>query len=286
MAEREGLREGVVRESGGCCGDVCDMAAFEYRADVKDLELDGRHWRELFGGATGSGAKMGAYIVCGPVAYVFFRILMALMSCGILGWSFAVVASTSTFGYWGLYFTNWVVALAAIYFTLAACLTTYAVCTTGHESKRTPILVWLCWVFYGMLVPAAEIGFLIYWLVIFDGVFHAFSLVATAGTLVMVLLDMWVNRQPYYYSFHACFGVTICLCYLIFTVVYWAAGGTDSFGNPYIYRSLYWNRPMSAGKLVMMILLVIFPCFNALFWFLIWARRRVLVAAKTPSMSV
>ena len=42
---------GKVRDSTGCCGDVCDMAAFEYRADVKDLELDGRHWRELFGGA-------------------------------------------------------------------------------------------------------------------------------------------------------------------------------------------------------------------------------------------
>ena len=92
------------------------MAAFEYRADRKDLELDGRHWRELFGGATGSGPKMGAYIVCGPVAYVVFRILMALLSCGIFAWSLTFLMGVSAGGYWGIYFTNWVVAISAVYF--------------------------------------------------------------------------------------------------------------------------------------------------------------------------
>ena len=72
--------------------------------------------------------------------------------------------------------------------------------------------------------------------------------------------------------------------YLLFTVIYWAADGKDFFNNPYIYRALSWERPMSAGKLVMLILFVLCPCFNCLFWFLIWARRRVLVAAKTPSV--
>ena len=74
------------------------------------------------------------------------------------------------------------------------------------------------------------------------------------------------------------------LLYLLFTVIYWAADGKDFFNNPYIYRALSWERPMSAGKLVMLILFVLCPCFNCLFWFLIWARRRVLVAAKTPSV--
>ena len=60
--------------------------------------------------------------------------------------------------------------------------------------------------------------------------------------------------------------------------------GKDFFNNPYIYRALSWERPTSAGKLVMLILFVLCPCFNCLFWFLIWARRRVLVAAKTPSV--
>lgn len=44
---------------------------------------------------------------------------------------------------------------------------------------------------------------------IFDGTVYAVSIAATVGTLVIVLLDMWINRQPYYYSFHAVFGVSI-----------------------------------------------------------------------------
>jgi len=260
------------------------MAAFEYRADVKDLELDGRHWRELFGGATGGGTKMGAYIICGPVAFVFFRIFLALISTGIFVWTLVHSFKTVTQGYWALYFTNWCVTLSCAYFLLAAALTTFAVCTTGQESRRTPVLVWLCWILYGMLVPTAQIAFLAYWLVVFDGTVYAVSIAATVGTLVIVLLDMWINRQPYYYSFHAVFGVSINLLYLLFTVIYWAADGKDFFNNPYIYRALSWERPMSAGKLVLLILFVLCPCFNCLFWFLIWARRRVLVAAKTPSV--
>ena len=60
-----------------------------------------------------------------------------------------------------------------------------------------------------MLPSAAQIAFLAYWLVIFDGTVYAVSIAATVGTLVIVLLDMWINRQPYYYSFHAVFGVSI-----------------------------------------------------------------------------
>jgi len=281
--ERTPLR-GKVRDSTGCCGDVCDMAAFEYRADVKDLELDGRHWRELFGGATGGGTKMGAYIICGPNAFVLFRIFLAMCATGIFCWTLVHGFKTDTQGYWALYFTNWTVTISCAYFILAAALTSYAVCTNGQESRSTPFLVWFCWILYGMLVPSAQIAFLAYWLVIFDGTVYAVSIAATVGTLVIVLLDMWINRQPYYYSFHAIFGVTINLVYLLFTVIYWAADGKDFFNNPYIYRALSWERPMSAGKLVLLILFVLCPCFNCLFWFLIWARRRVLVAAKTPSV--
>lgn len=375
--ERTPLR-GKVRDSTGCCGDVCDMAAFEYRADVKDLELDGRHWRELFGGATGGGTKMGAYIICGPNAFVLFRIFLAMCATGIFCWTLVHGFKTDTQGYWALYFTNWTVTISCAYFMLAAALTSYAVCTNGQESRSTPFLVWFCWILYGMLVPSAQIAFLAYWLVIFDGTVYAVSIAATVGTLVIVLLDMWINRQPYYYSFHAIFGVTIkcataappapasglaargprpssmrsqkqrpppptnpyavlssphpsrlltcslpplhtrSLVYLLFTVIYWAADGKDFFNNPYIYRAvrravkpppcprhprlsptaraaltphchcltaqLSWERPMSAGKLVLLILFVLCPCFNCLFWFLIWARRRVLVAAKTPSV--
>ena len=92
------------------------------------------------------------------------------------------------------------------------------------------------------------------------------------------------HHPPFCRDGHARAAPARSLLYLLFTVIYWAADGKDFFNNPYIYRALSWERPMSAGKLVMLILFVLCPCFNCLFWFLIWARRRVLVAAKTPSV--
>ena len=92
------------------------------------------------------------------------------------------------------------------------------------------------------------------------------------------------STYPFYRDGYTRPALLLSLLYLLFTVIYWAADGKDYFNNPYIYRALSWERPMSAGKLVMLILFVLCPCFNCLFWFLIWARRRVLVAAKTPSV--
>ena len=100
------------------------------------------------------------------------------------------------------------------------------------------------------MLPGSLIGALMYWFVVFDGVFYAVSIEATAVLFAMVVLDVWVNRQPYYYAFHGVAGAVLSMGYLLFTVIYWAAGGEDPNGFPYIYRALNWERPLSAGKLV------------------------------------
>lgn len=53
---------------------------FEYAADYRDLALDGRHWRAQFGGSSGRGPKMGAYVLCSPVLYTLFRLLLCMGS--------------------------------------------------------------------------------------------------------------------------------------------------------------------------------------------------------------
>ena len=246
----DGLVNKPAAKKGGCCGDACAMAGFEYRADFKDLELDGRHWRELFGGASGGGKKLGAFCCCGPMAFVFFRVLMAALAISILVHTLVYVVTDVGLGFYMIYFTNWVVVVNALYFTLAAVTTLMAVCTEGPEADGTPPFVWLTFLLYGMLLPGSLIGALMYWFVVFDGVFYAVSIEATAVLFAMVVLDVWVNRQPYYYAFHGVAGAVLSMGYLLFTVIYWAAGGEDPNGFPYIYRALNWERPLSAGKLV------------------------------------
>ena len=43
--------------------------------------------------------------------------------------------------------------------------------------------------------------------VVFNGGSVYFDIAATAAVLVIVMLDAWVNRQPYYASFHAFLGM-------------------------------------------------------------------------------
>ena len=107
--------------------------------------------------------------------------------------------------------------------------------------------MWLTFLLYGMLLPGSLIGALMYWFVVFDGVFYAVSIEATAVLFAMVVLDVWVNRQPYYYAFHGVAGAVLSMGYLLFTVIYWAAGGEDPNGFPYIYSRPQLGAPRRAS---------------------------------------
>lgn len=65
-------------------GEIYGLAAYEWRADRRDLLLDGRHWRELFGGSIGDAPRLGGYVCCGPAAYTVFRGVCALSVIAIL----------------------------------------------------------------------------------------------------------------------------------------------------------------------------------------------------------
>ena len=69
---------------------------------------------------------------------------------------------------------------------------------------------------------------------------RVFDLIGNFGTLGLTILDAWVNRQPYYATFHAFVGVLCCWGYLIFNVVWVLTGGHNEMGLPYIYRSFNW----------------------------------------------
>lgn len=259
------------------------MSMFEWRADMRDLALDGRHWRAQFGGTSGPGPKMGGYVCCGPGMYVFFRLVMLASACAV---GYVELANTGGGSKWWLYVEHWTLAVALVYFLLAFLLTLFAVCSSGREAIAPPLLVLICWVCYGMLIPAS-LASLLMWIFVTQkagdwlGEPGDSGVVTPAGVFVLAFLDLYVNRQPYYASFHGFCGILFCWGYLIFNIVYTVlADGTDENGNPYVQRQLNWHQYMSAGKLVMLELWGLLPYFNALYWGVVWARRRARVAAK------
>jgi len=285
---------GCSRCFDACCraNELCQLVRFEWRADRRDMLLDGRHWREVFGGRIGNaGQKMGASACCGPKTYVMFRLLAFATAAAVLGLRL-YYASDGWF--WFLYFNHLVTCLATLYFGLAMVLTTVATCTDGYESTGAPFFVQVTSVVYAALVPAALVNVVSSGLVFYhygslfsvdtaDGITDVGT---TLGIFLVTMADLVVNRQPYYATFHALIGILFTWGYLLFTIVYYYAGGTDSYGHAYIYEYLNWGTPLrggggvTGGKTILINFFVIFPCLNLLYWALVWVRRRVLVSSK------
>jgi len=276
---------------------------FEYKYDYRDLALDGRHWRAQFGGSSSPKApKMGAYICCDATFYPGFRLVLAGFAIAVL--ALRIGEYEQQHASWPtlfLYFENWVLVLAAVYFTLAALLTVIATFARGAESSMTPIFVWLVWAAYGGLLPAALCNAIVWPFLVTgftlsgissyneDAINQLFDLVAVYGIFLVTLLDAWINRQPYYATFHSFVGAAVVWGYLIFSIVWVALGYTNDQDEPYLYRAMNWKQSnldawITPGKLVVIEVFGFIPIFNALYWCMLWARRRARVAAKQSAI--
>jgi len=85
---------------------------------------------------------------------------------------------------------------------------------------------------------------------------------------LVVIVDVYLSRQPYY-LLHGIYFAILGIVYLLFTYVYYVSGGTDCSGRRYIYKSVDWNDPGSAGMLAAILVVVVVPFVNVLFWFVV-----------------
>ena len=200
---------------------------------------------------------------------------------------------------WLLYFNHWIALLATFYFTLAAALSFVAVHTSGGATSGPPMAVVFCNLAYGGLVPGSIVsalasGLVFYhWSDLFDDANKGITDCATTfGLCGMALLDLIINRQPYYASFHALAGCLLCWGYAIFTITCYFTDITDAVGHRYIYPELAWAVPLRGGgsvtgsKLLAMNIFLVTPLLNYGYWFLIWARRRVFLSTKSDGLAV
>jgi len=296
---------------------------FEYAADYRDLALDGRHWRAQFGGSSGRGPKMGAYVLCSPVLYTLFRLLLCMGSGALfvnrviefdMQWKWqGGEGEGKHFVYFLLYYQNWVLFIAALYFLLAFGLTAAATFMKGAESSRPPVLVWIVWALYGMLLPSAVIqgvlyvtGFVVHRDLVeltfentlldssshMTGVFNHATVVDLVTFIFLgaiTFTDAWINRQPYYATFHAFLGIAFNWGYALFLIIYCILGGTDAGGGKIIYEQFYVPEftlvhIMQYDQVIIMCAWFVLPVYCAMYWCALWARRRALIASKQPAV--
>ena len=91
--------------------------------------------------------------------------------------------------------------------------------------------------------------------------------------VILVLLDLIFSRVPYQF-FHLFYPSLFTLAYVIFTLIYWAIGGTNPDGNNYIYSSLDYSRTLTFGFAVALVFAPIVP--HIILFLLAWLRDTII----------
>ena len=154
----------------------------------------------------------------------------------------------------------------------------------GREGDASSWYQKIQWVLFSIGVNMAIAASILYWALLYTGGFvDPVDIHTHLVNAVIALIDVVFSGVPVR-ILHFVYPVLFAITYSVFSGIYFAAGGTNSGGRPYIYSSIdYGNRPGSAAGLVLAVVLVVIPVVNLLlfglysarFWLThcLWARR-------------
>ncbi len=109
---------------------------------------------------------------------------------------------------------------------------------------------------------------LLFWAVLFPAIGRT-SLVDVhchAVNSLIVLADLTLTHVPYYLK-HGWMPFAYLLSYLLFSLLYWAAGGTDPEGDHYIYPPLNYDKPSKAVALILLVVGLVLPAIHISLYF-------------------
>ncbi|XP_068916637.1 protein rolling stone-like isoform X2 [Tenebrio molitor] len=151
---------------------------------------------------------------------------------------------------WLIYLTNWGYTICTLQALLGALI--LSVCVLAPRLRSKPNLeastlkaYKLYWVTY---VVATDIAFgitALYWSLIYDGSsmgFDAMNFFVHANNSVLMMIDLFVVAHPIR-LLHCCYPIVFGICYAVFSVIYYAAGGISKENKVYIYNILDWRKP-------------------------------------------
>lgn len=157
---------------------------------------------------------------------------------------------------WPIYLTHWDLVLGAAQAFFGALIV-----TRRHSEQRKPTfdpdsltlgkIERLYWVLYTVTSSTAICVTIIYWSTIYDPKIHVkdpLNFMLHLFNTVLMLLDLIIVGVPIRVE-HFWWPLVCGVIYILFTVIYYHAGGLDKHGDHYIYKILDWKRP---GRTVLM----------------------------------
>ncbi|XP_038207725.1 protein rolling stone-like [Zerene cesonia] len=178
---------------------------------------------------------------------LIIRGILFFGSMAIVISSIVLTAQGGQGGYWPIYLTHWGIAVNMICtgFAFAVSVLAYIKQPYGDDFKL-PWLVKVYWVSSNIAIPLSFFITIFYWGFLSGELEFAIDKVLDifihAINSVVMLLLLITARQPVY-ILHFYHVVLFALIYLLFSVIYYAAGGTDMLGNPFVYPMLDWSNP-------------------------------------------
>mmetsp|Transcript_56865 Transcript_56865/g.157369 ORF Transcript_56865/g.157369 Transcript_56865/m.157369 type:complete len:260 (+) Transcript_56865:106-885(+) len=219
-------------------------------------------WKEVFGSSS-------SRCLTNSTVYQVFRFFEAWFMTFIFAWSVYHEWRTGCISYYPIFLTYWVVILTFGYFWCAWWTTRKA--DEEGSSSYMPFYARAAWLLQDACLPATFLVVVLYWGLLVPTRSTPPPAVGyfTHGVNFLVLiLDIFLSRQPYY-LLHGFVFVGLGLAYMGFSVIYWVLGGTNCSGNPYIYTFLNWNEPETPTTIGVILLFLVSPIVNFLFWFVI-----------------
>ena len=191
------------------------------RLDLDDYDKDGA-WCLVFG--TSSNRCMQNRNV-----FKYYRLFMAVAMTAIVFWSISGYLDCANGGfYWPIYLTHWT-AFALMCYFWCAWYTTYKADDfqdKGDKPSVGPWYVHATWFLQAIVLPGAFFVTTLYWALVYP---HRTEEPGTVTYFVhgvnffMIALDVFLSNQPYYLV-HGLYFFAYCITYLLWTLVYWAAG--------------------------------------------------------------
>ncbi|XP_035700178.1 protein rolling stone-like [Branchiostoma floridae] len=157
-----------------------------------------------------------------------------------------------------------------------------------HQTSQSPRIPWYYkgyWVFYNMVFSAGLYITIAFWALLANDE-GTFSILFHAINSVVIVIDVVVSGLPYrllHFVYPSAFG----FAYMLFTVIYWAAGGTDFFDRPWIYPVIdYGGKPGLAAGVAAGSVLVAIPLCHVILFGLALAREMLSGLVRRPSLTI
>lgn len=210
--------------------------------------------------------------------YLSLVALNSILISSILVWSTVYAINDHEYGYWWMKLTHLTLLLQTAYhyimfytgFKLRGInIAQQALPTQNNQvAQAMPNYGRATQVLQSLSLPSSLLVTLLYWTLVHDpakGPAEVISYLTHGGGLVINSFTHAISNHPYVFK-QGVYFLSYGLAYLGWTGIHHAANLTDEDGNPYLYKSIDWNKPDSSGVMSAVLAAVALPFTHLLTW--------------------